>query len=244
MSKADKNKDYHVSVVLPTFNESGNIIEMIQRLETLDVDGLEIIVSDGNSTDGTPEEVEGYAKDKDHIRLLRNPEAPELSPSVVNGFDAARGGILCCMDADLQHDEQCLPKVLGEMEKYDMVIGSRHVADGEIETGWSAFRRLASSSASLIANFTLGIDISDPMSGFFAVRRPAFDQIRKKLNPAGFKIMLEIYYLLRVDGGHTVKETGIYFRKRRNGKSKFNLRATVNLLLMLLKLRLRNRKSQ
>ena len=120
----------------------------------------------------------------------------------------------------------------------DLVVGSRYKEGGCIEGGWPFHRRIISSTATLMAKLFLGVSVSDPMSGFFVVRAKAYRKVRPYLNPRGFKILLEILYLLQI---HPEKsrfyEIGIFFRKRTAGHSKLGLKVIFNYIISLWQLR-------
>jgi dolichol-phosphate mannosyltransferase len=187
------------SIVIPTYNEKANILILIDRLVSiLDGKDFEIIVADDNSPDLTWQIVDEYSKKDSRVHCLRRTHNKGLSPSIVDGFDIAKGEYLCVMDGDLQHDESCILKMLSDAEKCDLVLGTRYSAGGGIEGGWPFHRRIASNTATMMARVMLGVKVSDPMSGFFIVRASSYRRIRPYLNPRGFKILLEILYLLQI----------------------------------------------
>ncbi len=230
------------SIVIPTFNERENIVTLAAMLAEV-MKGIpgdyEIIVVDDNSPDRTWEVVEELGKADPRIKVIRRMKDPGLSPSIVEGFDKASGRFLAAMDADLQHDETRLPAMFeAAREGADIVAGTRYAHGGSIEGGWPAHRRLMSWTATMMARVILGVSISDPMSGFFIVSSDAYKRIRPQLDPKGFKIFLEILYLLkRKDGSPRIREVGICFRKRRAGESKLGLKVIFNYLLSLIQLK-------
>ena len=234
------------SIVIPTLNERGNIIELLEQIGHCGLDNYEIIVADENSPDGTADAVNAYAAaGHPEVRVVLNDGAPGLSPSIVKGFGAARGEILCCMDGDLQHDVGSLPGVLSEFSNgADFVIGSRYVKGGGFAERWNPCRALISRTATLMARVMLGVRVADPMSGFFAIRRELFEELRPALTPRGFKIMLELLYLAVNRKGSAVRvvEHGILFNRRKHGESKLTARVITQYLQMLLTLR-RNRQA-
>jgi dolichol-phosphate mannosyltransferase len=229
------------SIVIPTFNERDNIVVLLSRIETLfakKIETVEVIVVDENSPDGTYDCALEFAKDKDFIRCEKNPLSPGLSQSIVYGFDNAQGDFLCCMDGDLQHDESVLPELFAAAEENDLVIGSRYVKDGGFADKWNPIRKLGSQMTTLLTQIILKVNVKDPMSGFFVIRKKAYDDIRKGLNPQGFKIMLELlYHLKKADHDYPVKEVGIFFRNRLKGDSKMNYKVVIQFIKMLFDLR-------
>ena len=228
-----------VSVVLPTFREKDSIAPMLCALDALDLPGLEAIVADDHSPDGTEEAALETAKTlRIPVRVEQNPGVRGLAPSVVHGFSKANGEILICMDADGQHRPEDLPGLLAEFDRdpeLSMVIGSRHVPGGGFTEKWNLFRVMCSDGAAFAARLVLGITLKDPMSGFFAIRRSAFDRVKSCLSPEGFKIMLELAFLLSLTGCDEVSEHPITFAMRKHGESKLSGRVIVQYLAMLMR---------
>lgn len=228
-----------VSVILPTFREKDSIPPMLRALDALNLPGLEIIVADDHSPDGTEAAALETAKSlHTSVRVEQNPGVRGLAPSVVHGFSKANGEILVCMDADGQHRPEDLPGLLAEFGRdpeLSMVIGSRHVPGGGFTEKWNLFRAMCSDGAAFAARLVLGITLKDPMSGFFAIRRSAFDRVKSCLSPEGFKIMLELAFLLSLTGCDEVSEHPITFAMRKHGESKLSGRVIVQYLAMLMR---------
>ena len=234
--------DCRYSIVIPTLNERDNMEPLLSRLESCGLKNYEIIVVDEHSPDGTLEAVQAYAEGKPYIRGMLNDGPRGLSPSIVKGFSAAKGEILCCMDGDLQHDVKDLTGLLRTAEEYDMVVGSRYVAGGGFAERWNPVRILISRTAAGMAWLLLGVTVRDPMSGFFAIRRTAFEAVCDKLSPRGFKIMLELLFLLTCEQAGRITEYGITFGRRIHGESKLSIRVMGQYLQMLFELRRRRRR--
>ena len=228
-----------VSVILPTFREKDNIPPMLRALDALAMPGLEIIVADDHSPDGTEAAALETAKTmRTPVRVEQNPGIRGLAPSVVHGFSKANGEILVCMDADGQHRPEDLPGLLAEFGRdpaLSMAVGSRHVPGGGFTEQWNPFRVMCSTCAACAARLVLGITLKDPMSGFFAIRRDAFDRVKSCLSPEGFKIMLELAFLLSLTGRDRVLEHPITFAMRKQGESKLSGRVIVQYLAMLMR---------
>ena len=226
-----------VSVVLPTFREKESIPAMLRALDALALPNLEIIVADDHSPDGTEAAALETSKNmRTPVRVEQNPGPRGLAPSVVHGFEKAAGEILVCMDADGQHRPEDLPGLLAEFDRdpaLSLVIGSRHVPGGGFTEKWNFFRVMCSDGAAFAARLALGIPLKDPMSGFFAIRREAFDRVKPCLSPEGFKIMLELAFLLSLTGRDKVLEHPITFAMRKQGESKLSSRVIVQYLAML-----------
>jgi dolichol-phosphate mannosyltransferase len=231
---------YKYSVVIPTFNEKENIEELISRIEQLlSADNYQIIVADDNSPDNTWEIVGKLAEKNSRISCIRRVGKERgLSPSIIDGFNQAKGEIFAVIDGDLQHDESFLPKMLKLGEDYDIVLGTRHADGGEIEGGWPLSRKLASSIATFAAKIILGISVSDPMSGYFVMKREIYEKIKDKMNPKGFKIFLEVlFWSKKYCSNLRVKESGINFRPRTAGKSKLGAKVIWEYFSALLQMR-------
>lgn len=212
---------------------------MLRDLDSLNLPKLEIIVVDDHSPDGTESEALKAASSLHApISVEQNPGLRGLAPSVVHGFSKAHGDILVCMDADGQHRPEDLPALLAEFERspsVSMVIGSRHVPGGGFTEKWNIFRVFFSNGAAFAARLALGISLKDPMSGFFAIRQEAFQHIKPFLSPEGFKIMLELAFLLSLTGKDKILEHPITFAMRKQGESKLSGRVIIQYFAMLLR---------
>jgi len=217
-----------VSVISPTFNESANVSTLIERIgEALRGVDYEIVIVDDNSPDLTWSVVEDIAKTNPRVRVIRRMENPGLGFAVLDGFSAATGEAVACIDADLQHDPSKLREMFEEIQGgADFAVGSRYVEGGG--TGdWNLLRRFESWLATKIAQISLGVKLKDPMSGFFMMKRADFAPMRSKLNGSGFKIMLEICACLRPKN---VKEVPYDFRARLAGESKLSSKVVIQYL--------------
>lgn len=228
-----------ISLVVPTYKERANIARLVERTGAalaLCGEEYELIIVDDGSPDGTGDEVLRLAAEgRPWLRLHVRKYERDLSTAVVAGWRIARGDVLGCMDADLQHPPELLPRMLGELRgaNADVVVGSRHVAGGGVSQ-WSLWRRFVSWTATLMAAGilpgTLG-KVSDPMSGFFLLRAQVIGQTA--LNPIGYKILLEV--LAR--GNYTrLAEVPYVFEEREVGGSKMSARTAVQYLAHLVRI--------
>ncbi len=220
------SRSAHVSVVVPTFNESRNVAELTRRLgEALLGFEWEVIFVDDNSPDGTYDVVKALAVENPRVRCIRRVNRRGLSGACIEGILSSAAPYVAVMDADLQHDETILPEMFGRLERdeADIVVGSRLVEGGSSEAGFSAGRAFASSFAIRLASFMIGAKVSDLMSGFFAMKRERFETIAPNLTTSGFKILLDI--LATASPPLRASEVGYKFRTRFAGESKFDLRA-------------------
>jgi dolichol-phosphate mannosyltransferase len=203
-------------VVVPTYNEAGNIDELVRRIQqscsSSGVDA-EVVIVDDNSPDGTGARAEELAKDH-QMKVVHRAGKLGLSSAVLEGFAAAAGDVLVVMDADLSHPPEKIPEMFSRIEsgEAEIVFGSRYVPGGSVEE-WPFHRKIISKGATLFAR---GLTkVKDPMSGFFMLKRSVLDGA--DLDPIGFKIGLEIL----VKGKYSkVVEVPIHFANRKAGKSK------------------------
>lgn len=206
------------SLVVPTFNESANLAELLDRVrEAMTGRDFEVWIVDDDSPDGTWRTAESYAASHPEVRVVRRLGERGLSSAVIEGFRRAGGDVLCVMDADLSHDPALLPRLVDAVEAgADLAVGSRRVPGGGADN-WPWYRRLASDGATALARSWLGITLADPMSGYFALRRPVFERVSSKLKPKGYKILLEIACRA---APLRVVELPFIFRDRKQGVSK------------------------
>ena len=225
-----------VSVVTPTYNEAENVPLLIARLhDALEGVSHEIIVADDDSPDRTWAVAEEIAAKDPTVTVMRRFHDPGLSASVLDGMSVARGEVLAVIDADLQHDETVLPRMveLVRSGEADVCVGSRSTVGGGYGD-WAASRRLVSWVATLIARLLLRVPVSDPMSGFFVVSRRAYEDTAARLNPQGFKILLEFVGRNR---DLRVHEVGYEFANRVHGETKLNRSVIRSYLLGVAELR-------
>ncbi|HKO04734.1 MAG TPA: glycosyltransferase [Candidatus Acidoferrales bacterium] len=230
-----------ISLVVPTYNEKANIARLVERAGAALAqcgEEYELIIVDDGSADGTGEEVRRLAADgRPWLRLLERAYERDLSTAVVAGWRIARGDVLGCMDADLQHPPELLPRMLAALRggPADVVVGSRHVSGGGVSE-WSLWRRFVSWTATLMADAilpgTLG-KVADPMSGFFLMRAEVIG--RAALNPIGYKILLEV---LARGNYSRVAEVPYVFEERAKGGSKMTARTAVQYLAHLVRISL------
>jgi dolichol-phosphate mannosyltransferase len=229
-----------LSLVLPTYNEGKNIVPMLEQLIPV-LDGVahlqyEIIVVDDDSPDRTWEKALSLAEKFPQVRVIRRQGERGLSTAVIRGWQAARGRFLGVMDADLQHPPEVAANVAREMMRgADLAIASRHVEGGGV-SDWSLVRRVISRGAQMIGYMLLHEvigRITDPMSGFFMIRRTALQG--RKLSPLGYKILIEV--LGRGQVGW-ISEVPYTFRERSEGSSKLTNQIYLQYFQHLLRLRL------
>ncbi|MGB6056904.1 MAG: glycosyltransferase [Microthrixaceae bacterium] len=225
-----------VSVITPTYNEAENIPILVERIhEALSDTPHEIIISDDDSPDRTWEVGERIGATDPSVRVMRRFHDPGLSNSVLDGMAMARGEVLVVIDADLQHDTKVLGQMVGQVRsgEVDVCVGSRSVSGGGYGD-WAPSRRFVSWVATLIARLMLRVPVSDPMSGYFAVSRRAYEQTAADINPKGFKILLEFVGRNR---NLKIGEVGYEFSNRMHGETKLNRSVIRSYLLGVAELR-------
>jgi dolichol-phosphate mannosyltransferase len=222
-----------LSVVIPTFKERGNVAELIKRLDrTLGAVAWEAVFVDDNSPDGTADAVKAIAARDPRIRCLRRVGRRGLAGACIEGMLSSCATYVAVMDADLQHDERILPEMLAKLQsgKFDLVAATRYVEGGSAGS-FSEGRGKISRIATQLTRHILGTSLSDPMSGFFMMRRDAFDAIAGRLSPVGFKILLDI---VTASKKLRIAEQPFVFRSRHEGESKFNVQIGLEFLGLLL----------
>lgn len=211
-----------ISLIIPTINEAENLPLLVARIaDALRGRSYEILIVDDNSRDATPEVCAQLACNHPLRLIVRQQPRDGLGGAVLHGIEQSRGQYLVVMDADLQHPPQSLPDLLAplEQDQADFVLGSRHVPGGSVGQRWGLFRRLNSWVATILARPFAG-QVTDPMSGFFALKRQTFARARN-LTPLGYKIGLELMCKCRVSN---VREIPIHFAQRAKGQSKLSPR--------------------
>jgi dolichol-phosphate mannosyltransferase len=229
-----------LSMIVPTYNEAKNIQEMVSRLTHLLDRALpgayEIVVVDDNSPDGTAALAQSLTSQYPQLRVMRREHERGLSTAVIRGWQAARGEVLAVIDADLQHPPEVTLQLCVEMDRgADLAVASRHIEGGGV-SNWSALRRVLSRAAQLIGLLILPEvvgRVTDPMSGYFMVRRTAIQGVQ--LSPIGYKILVEV---LGRGKCPWIGEVPYVFRERVEGESKVSRKVYIDYLRHLLRLRL------
>ena len=230
---AAADKPLELCVVIPTFNEADNIARLIERLsETLAGIAWEAVVVDDESPDGTAEVVRAIAQTDRRVRILKRMGRRGLSSACLEGMLASAAPAIAVIDADLQHDEALLPDMLAALREddLDLVVGSRFVPGGG--TGdWSAQRLKASHLATRLSRLLLNVDLEDPMSGYFIIRRDAMEAAVPHVSGVGFKILLDL--VASSPQPLKIRELPYEFRERQAGESKLDLWIAWQFLMML-----------
>ena len=209
-----------LTIVVPTYNERNNITELTLRLETV-LSGIswEMLVVDDDSPDGTASIVKALSRNDPRIRCIRRVGRRGLSGACIEGILASSSPFVAVMDADLQHDESILPKMFELAQTYEVVIGTRYSEGGSAD-GLSSRRKTVSSLGGRLSKLIIKADMSDPMSGFFMLRRETVESIAPKLTTSGFKILVDILSALPAEA--RIAEVPYTFRDRHSGDSKLD----------------------
>jgi dolichol-phosphate mannosyltransferase len=211
-----------LTIVVPALNERENIEPLVALLaEALPDTAWEVIFVDDDSRDGTAEHLRALARVNSRVRCLQRIGRRGLSTACIEGVLASCSPYVAIMDADLQHDERLLPRMLEALESdtVDVVIGSRYVA-GSGFGDWSGGRIRISVIATRLAHLVCKAEIADPLSGFFMCRREVFEAAVRHMSGQGFKILLDL--LASSPGPLRVQELPYMFRARRHGESKLD----------------------
>jgi len=222
-----------VAVVVPTFNERDNVLKLRDLLaETLKGLRWELVFVDDDSSDGTYDLLLDEARRDPRVRAVRRIGRRGLSTAVVEGILTTTAPLVVVMDADLQHDERVLPDMFAKLEETgaDLVVGSRYVAGGGMGD-LRDDRRAISRLATRLSHLVIRTELTDPMSGFFLIRREAFDRAVRNLSAQGYKILLDI--VASAKPRLKVAEVPYTFRSRLHGESKLDTAVTWEYLMLL-----------
>jgi dolichol-phosphate mannosyltransferase len=223
-----------LSVVIPTFNERDNVTTLFRRLEkTLAGIPFEAVFVDDNSPDGTWEVLRALSREDGRVRCIRRIGRRGLSGACIEGILASSAPCAAVIDADLQHDETQLPKMLALLQsgEFDLVVGSRYIEGGSAES-FNSQRAGASALATQVAKRALRVEIADPMSGFFMIRRDRFEELAPQLSTQGFKILLDV--VATAHGALRIKEIPYTFGSRLHGESKLDSMVALDFLGLVL----------
>ncbi len=215
-------------VVVPTFNERINVPILVERLrKVLAGCDWEVVFVDDSSPDGTAAAVRAIGEADSRVRCIRRIGRRGLAGACLEGMLGSQARYLAVMDADLQHDETLLVAMLGQLRagNADLVVASRYLHGGSAD-GLSPLRAKLSRWSNALVRRMLGIGLSDPMSGYFMIRRDAFEPLAAAVSPHGFKILLDI---LATDGRHLrTLELPTELRERHNGESKLDSKTALD----------------
>ncbi len=228
-------------LILPTYNEAPNLERLVAAVRALG-QGLEILVVDDASPDGTGRIADELARGRGDLTVLHRTGPRGYGEALTDGFAAAlhRGAeAVLTMDCDFSHDPAAIPGLLAALERSDLAIGSRYVAGGELRA-WPLHRRLLSASANAFVRILFTLPAHDCTSGFRAYRRAVLEAIPwTELHSEGYSCLVELLYWAVRRRSARVVEVPICFTERHAGKSKMGLRQIVGGATNLLWLRAR-----
>ena len=214
-----------VSIIIPSLNERENIPIVVERLEAfLTGRKWEVVFVDDDSRDGSLEVLMSLARTKPHVRFIRRIGRRGLSSACLEGMASSVADIFAVMDCDLQHDEAILPKMLMAFEEdpsLELAVGTRYAGEGGGVGEWSKVRIFISRLATSLGSLARKTELSDPMSGFFAIRREVFEETVRQMTGKGFKILLDM--VLSVGRPLKTQEFSYEFRTRQHGESKLDI---------------------
>jgi dolichol-phosphate mannosyltransferase len=221
----DMDAPQTVSIIIPAYNERENIPIVVERLEALLVDRKwEAVFVDDDSRDGSLEVLMNLARTKSNVRFIRRIGRRGLASACLEGMASSAADVFAVMDCDLQHDETILPKMLTAFEEdpdLEMAVGTRYAGEGGGVGNWSKARVFFSRFATNLGSLARKTELSDPMSGFFAIRRDVFEQTVRQMTGKGFKILLDM--VLSAGRPLKTREFSYEFRTRQHGESKLDI---------------------
>lgn len=228
------SKPYYVTVVVPTFRERENIPLVVERLDSLLGDfEWEVVFVDDDSDDGSAGVLLELSRKHPRVRAIRRIGRRGLASACLEGMASSDADIFAVMDADLQHDETVLPKMISAFREdplLDLAVGTRYAGSGGVGN-WSKSRQFVSRFATLIEKSVLRTPLSDPMSGFFVLRRGLFEETVHHMTGKGFKILLDI--VLSTGRELRTREFPYEFRARQHGESKLDVVVGLEYLYLL-----------
>jgi len=224
-----------ITIISPTYNERENVAHLYKRIDdALPSLDWELVFVDDDSPDGTADQVRELASDDSRVRVIQRLHRRGLSGAVIEGALSSSAPYIAVIDADLQHDETLLSAMLEKLRsspETDLVVASRYTKDGS--TGdWDGTRERISRLAISLGQSVTRVDLSDPMSGFFMIRRPVFMTVAHNLANEGFKILLDI--LATSERKLNVEEIPYEFRTRQFGESKLDSLVALHYVRLLL----------
>jgi dolichol-phosphate mannosyltransferase len=223
-----------LSIIVPTFNERDNVAPMVGLLDAA-LAGIawEVIFVDDDSPDGTADEAKRLALIDRRVRCILRVGRRGLAGATIEGMLASSAPYVAVIDGDLQHDERILPEMLGAVREAgcDLVVATR-LREGDSITGLSDQRSFLSDFGRFLAGFVIRSKVSDPMSGFFMVRRSIVEALAPKLATEGFKILADI--LATSPKPLATREVGYVFRERQHGESKLDARVAFDYIAFLI----------
>lgn len=240
-------RDSRLTVVVPTYNEVGNVPRLLDRLLALPLPGLRVIIVDDNSPDGTGEVADKLAEENPgRVTVAHRARKEGLGRAYVDGLGralASGAAFVAQMDADLSHPPEALPSLLGTLlsTRAGVVIGSRYVPGGQLDEDWPLYRRALSGWANFYVHTLLSVRIRDLTAGFKVWRADVLRDIGlDRVRSNGYSFQVEMHYLATLLG-HTIIEVPIRFEERTSGASKMTTRTKFESAVMPFRIRWKHR---
>lgn len=223
------------TLVIPTYNEAENLPKLVQALFSLPMPGLNLLIIDDNSSDGTGKIADELAKiHNGRIEVLHRPGKMGLGTAYVTGFQmAVKAGADAVgqMDADFSHPPAKLVELAAALPDCDVAVGSRYIAGGSVDKDWPAWRKLLSAFGNWYARTILGMKLHDVTGGFRLYHKEVIQKLPlERIRSSGYVFQVETAYLMTLVG-FKFKEVPIYFAERQLGKSKMSFRIQVEAAL-------------
>ena len=234
-------------IIVPTYNEAGNITSMTSALLELDIPDLHLMIVDDASPDGTGALADELAKRADgQMTVLHRRGDRGLGRAYLEGFRYALAHdatAILQMDCDFSHQPKDVPVLFDALEDVDLVIGSRYIEGGSVDPEWGVQRKVLSAGGNVYARIILGMqEVSDATGGFRAWKRETLANIGlHRIRSQGYIFQVEMAYVTWLNG-FSIKETPIHFPDRRIGESKMSLKVKLEAALRVWELRWRYRK--
>ena len=232
-----------MAVIVPTYNESETLPQLIEKVVAQGIDGLGFIVVDDGSPDGTGAIADGLADEFTGVFIVLHREGKQgLGTAYMAGFqtalDAGAQNIVE-MDADLSHPPEVLPGLIAELDEADVAVASRYTPGGGVDPGWSWARKQISYWGNVGIRLILGLEVKDATAGFKAFRRTTLERIGlDRLRLSGFGFQAEVAYRCEQTGLKVVEHPYV-FMERTAGKSKMSFGIVVEAFFRLSWLRIR-----
>ncbi len=218
-----------IIVIIPTYNEAENLPKLVSALFSLPVD-LRVLVVDDNSPDGTGAVADRLARESERVQVIHREGKLGLRSAYMTGIRRALSEgaeAVLQMDADFSHDPARIPDMVAQLAEYEMVLGSRYVPGGSVDSRWAAWRKALSAFANFYARSILGMRLHDVTTGYRLWRRETLlGMPLERLHSGGYIFLVEMAYLAYCLG-YRIGEVPIYFADRRSGQSKMSVRIQI-----------------